>query len=299
MTDGVEVILELLSEVLGDPKRAYESKHQYSYNCPICDEGSNKGNLEVNLEKNVFHCWSCGEINETHGSLGKLFSKFGNKKQKKVYDLVKPEEFKTVEKKKNKVVLPEGYIPISEVNLKYPPHLQGLEYLKKRGVTDEIIQKYKIGLTTTGKFANRIVIPSYNLKNELNFFIARAWFKTKYKYMNPEVEKDKIIFNEHLIDWDKDIFLVEGAFDSIFLNNSIPMLGKSISQHLFQTLYERAKSSIVVCLDGDAWDNAEKLYRELNGGILYNRIKIVKLPKDKDVGDLKGQINNFYHKMRE
>jgi hypothetical protein len=54
--------------------------------------------------------------------------------------------------------------------------------------------------------------------------------------MNPEVEKDKIIFNEHLIDWDRDIFLVEGAFDSIFLNNSIPMLGKSISQHLFQTL---------------------------------------------------------------
>ena len=31
---------------------------------------------------------------------------------------------------------------------------------------------------------------------------------------------------------------------------------------------------------------------------IYNRIKIVKLPKDKDVCDLKGQINEFYFEIR-
>jgi DNA primase len=295
MSDETEVILELINEVLGEPKRAYESKLQYSYNCVECDEGNNKGNLEVNLEKCLFHCWSCN----ISGPLGKLFTQYGTKKQKKAYDLLKPDEFKPTKSKKNKVVLPEGFTPISEINHRYPPHIQGLTYLKKRGVTDEIIEKYKIGLTTEGKFANRIVIPSYNSKNELNFFIARAWFKTKYKYINPEVEKDKIIFNEHLINWDKDIYLVEGAFDSIFLDNSIPMLGKSISKHLFETIYEKAKASLIICLDGDAFDSGQKLYRELNGGVLYNRIKIVKLPKDKDVCDLRGQINDYYYKMRE
>lgn len=299
MSDQIEVILELLSDVLGDPKRSYETKHQYSYNCPICDEDNNKGNLEVNLEKNVFHCWSCGEINETHGSLNKLFSKFGTKKQKKLFDLVKPDDLKPIEKKKNKVILPEGFTKISDINLKFPPHLQGLNYLKKRGVTDEMISKYNIGLTTTGKFANRIVIPSYDINNNLNYFVARAWFKTKYKYINPEVEKDKIIFNEHLIDWDKDLFLCEGVFDSIFLNNSIPLLGKSISQNLFQKIYEKAKGLVTICLDGDAWSNAESLYRELNGGVLHNRIKIVKLPKDKDICDLQGQINEYYFKMKD
>ena len=36
----------------------------------------------------------------------------------------------------------------------------------------------------------------------------------------------------------------------------------------------------------------------LNGGLLYNRIKIVKLPKDKDVCDLRGQIDEFYYEMK-
>jgi hypothetical protein len=51
-------------------------------------------------------------------------------------------------------------------------------------------------------------------------------------------------------------------------------------------------------LDGDAFDNAIKVYEELNGGELYNRIRIVKLPKDKDVCDLKGQIDEYYYEMK-
>jgi hypothetical protein len=51
-------------------------------------------------------------------------------------------------------------------------------------------------------------------------------------------------------------------------------------------------------LDGDAWDNAIKLYHELNGGNLYGRIKIVKLPLDKDIADLRGQINEYYIEIK-
>jgi hypothetical protein len=76
------------------------------------------------------------------------------------------------------------------------------------------------------------------------------------------------------------------------------MLGKHLSQHLFQTLYDKAKANIIISLDGDAWRAAVKLYNELNGGELYNRIKIVKLPVDKDVCDLKGNINEYYYKMK-
>ena len=49
--------------------------------------------------------------------------------------------------------------------------------------------------------------------------------KGKASY-NPEAQKEIIIFNEHLIDWNEPIYIVEGAFDSIFIPNSIPMLGK-------------------------------------------------------------------------
>jgi hypothetical protein len=76
------------------------------------------------------------------------------------------------------------------------------------------------------------------------------------------------------------------------------MLGKHMSQLLFTTLYEKAKGSITIALDGDAFDNAVKLYHELNGGSLWGRVKIVKLPLDKDVCDLRGQINEYYIQIK-
>jgi len=51
-------------------------------------------------------------------------------------------------------------------------------------------------------------------------------------------------------------------------------------------------------LDEDAWDDAFKLYHELNGGRLYNKIKIIKPPKDMDVADLKGQIEEYYYEIK-
>ena len=143
------------------------------------------------------------------------------------------------------------------------------------------------------------MIPSYDVDGELNYYIARSWSPySKAKYKNPQAEKDKIIFNERLIDWEKDLYICEGAFDSVFLPNSIAMLGKYMSEKLFNTIYEKAKGDIIIVLDPDAWQNAVKLYHELNGGELYGRVKMVKLPGDNDVADLKGEINDYYYDMR-
>jgi DNA primase len=299
MENEQEVIYELLVEVLGDPKKSYKNSTQITFDCPICDSGAHKGNFEVNIDKDVYHCWACGDSEGTHGPLGKLFDKFGNKKQKKLYLLLRPEEKKEKKSRTYKLKLPEGFTKISECNLIYPPYKEGINYLRSRGITDEMCERYGIGLTTTGNFSGRVVIPSYDKNGELNYFVARSWNpRAKQKYMNPKAEKDKIIFNENLIDWEKDIYLCEGMFDAIFLPNAIPMLGKHLSELLFSTIYEKAKGDIIICLDGDAYSAALKLYHTLNGGSLYNRIKIVKLPKDKDVCDLRGQIDDYYIKIK-
>ena len=170
---------------------------------------------------------------------------------------------------------------------------------KNRGIGDEIIEKYGIGFCDKGSHMGRIVVPSYDKEGELNYYVARSWDpRTKAKYKNPEAEKSKIIFNENLIDWDKDIYLVEGVFDGFFLENSIPLLGKFVSENLFKSLYTKSKGNIIISLDGDAWNDSVKIYNELNGGELFGRIKIVKLPKDKDICDLRGQIDEYYYKMR-
>jgi DNA primase len=300
MEDQVELILELINEVLKEPKKVYNSKLQYGYDCPNCvdikglDHGDNKGNLEVNLNKFVYHCWSCG----ISGPLGKLFDLYGTKKQKKVYDLIKPEELKVEEIRRPKVRLPEGYLKFEESSPRFIPHIEAYKYLQSRGITDDIIKKYNIGYTVKGDFAYRIIVPSYNSEGVLNYFIARAWTKSKLKYKNPSIEKDKIIFNENIINWEEDIHICEGVFDSFFLKNCVILLGKKMSDLIFSSLYEKANGNITICLDEDAWEDALKLYHTLNGGRLYNKIKIIKPPKGLDVADLRGNIDDYFIEIK-
>jgi len=295
-----DALVELLEEVLGDHGLHYPNRGQISFNCPVCDDGRNKHNMEVNYIDNVYKCWSCGDSEGTHGALGRIFDKYGNRKQKKLYNVLKPETVVKREKKKKTLKLPEGFTLFKDSSPVYPVRRQAMNYLKNRGITDEIIEKFGIGFCDKGDHAGRIVIPSYNTKGELNYYIARSWNPmSRAKYKNPEAEKDKIIFWENLIDWNKDIYLVEGAFDGLFVDNPIPMLGKHMSELLFETIYKKAKANIVICLDADAWENAVKLYHELHGGELWGRIKLIKLPDDKDIADLRGEIKDeYYHIIR-
>jgi DNA primase len=154
-----------------------------------------------------------------------------------------------------------------------------------------MLNKYNIGFCYQGPYENRIIIPSYDENQELNYFIARSYLtRTKMKYKNPEAQKETIIFNEHLINWSQPIYIVEGAFDSIFIPNAIPMLGKFMSDFLFKKLYENAKKIIIV-LDPDAWTDAEKIYHKINCGKLMGKVWIVKLEGNKDIADLQGKIN--------
>jgi DNA primase len=295
--DENEALVELLEDVLGDHGLHYPNRGQISFNCPVCDDDRNKHNLEVNYIDNVYKCWSCGDSEGTHGPLGRIFDKYGNKKHKKLYNVLKPETVVKRERPKKTLKLPDGFTLFKDSSSVYPVRRQAMNYLKSRGITDEMIERYGIGFCDKGDHSGRIVVPSYNKNGELNYYIARSWNPmSRAKYKNPEAEKDKIIFWENLIDWNKDIFLVEGAFDGLFVNNSIPMLGKHMSELLFETIYTKAKGDIIICLDADAWQNAIKLYHELSGGDLWGRIKLIKLPDDKDIADLRGEIkDDYYH----
>jgi len=297
-------IIDILIEILGEPRDHNEYSGQMSFNCPVCsydikslDDGDGKYNLEVNYKLGVQKCWVCCDTHNTHGSIKKLIRQYGNKKQLRRYEILKPDDDGDNPKKQYKrVMLPKDYIPFETVSagLKMTPqYRQAWNYIRKRNITEEQIQKYKIGFCYQGEYENRIIIPSYNKEGNLNYFIARSYLLySKMKYKNPEAEKEIIIFNENLIDWNKPIYIVEGAFDSIFLSNSIPMLGKHMGDFLFNYLYDHAKELIIV-LDGDAYENAIKLYHRLNCGKLFNKVWIVQLDVDKDIADLCGNLTNY------
>ena len=295
-------MVDLLLTMFGEPKNVNEYSGQMSVDCPVCSydikglsKTDGKGNLEINYQNHIYKCWSCAETHDTHGHLGKLIDQFGSKKDKKTYKLIRPDKFEKKEKVFKKLELPKEYKKFEDINPLHIPRKEAFNYLKKRGISQEIIDKYQIGLCVEGEYSGRIIVPSFNKKGELNFFVSRSWdTKSKLKYKNPEAAKDFLIFNESLIDFKKDIYIVEGVFDSFFLDNSIALLGKFINDNMWEKLYTNAKKDIIICLDGDAYDDAKKLYDKLNGGSLYNRVKIVKLPKDKDVCDLRGDITQYY-----
>jgi len=295
-------VVDILEDILGEPKMHNDYRCQMSFDCPTCsydikglEHGDGKGNFEVNYKYNVYKCWVCAETHDTHGSIYKLIKKYGTPKQLKKYQLLRPEEDDNGIKRTYKSVrLPKEFIPFSKASLglKMTPQFKtAYNYIKSRNITDEMCQRYNIGFCLTGLYENRIIIPSYDANGHLNYFIARSYLtKTKMKYKNPEAQKEIIIFNENLIEWDKPIYIVEGAFDSIFIPNAIPMLGKFMSDYLFDTLYQKAKKIIIV-LDPDAWNDAERLYHKINCGKLLGKIWIVKLEGDKDIADLQGKIN--------
>jgi DNA primase len=297
-------VFEILEDIFGDYKNHNDYRCQVSFDCPVCsheikglEHGDGKGNLEINYKYNVYKCWVCAETHGTHGSIYKLIKRFGNKKHLKNYELLRPEQTEDGSNRVYKPVkLPEDFIPFKDASmgLKMTPYYkQAYNYIKKRNITDLMLQIYNIGFCYKGIYENRIIIPSYDEDNRINYFIARSYLNnTRMKYKNPEAQKEIIIFNEKLINWDETIYIVEGAFDSIFIPNAIPMLGKFMSDHLFKKLYDNAKK-IVIVLDPDAWDDAERLYHRINCGKLMGKVWIVKLEGDKDIADLKGDLSEY------
>ena len=296
------MIVNILENFLGTPHSHYESKSQVQFDCPVCSqekgryEGDGKGNLAINYEKGVYKCWACWERNNMHGSLLYLIRKYGNKQHLKDYLLIAPKIIKDRNQEEYKeividVKLPESLRKFSESEPYFTNHNDAYRYVKSRGINNDILHRFDIGYTCDGKHRDRIIIPSYNINGELNYYIARAFHKwNKTKYLNPESEieaqnKNDIIFNEQKVNWDSTIYLVEGAFDHVVTPNSIPLLGKFISDKLFHALQTKALGKVVIVLDGGDIERKDALilYKKLNTLNLYNRIRIVYLEDNMDL----------------
>jgi hypothetical protein len=289
----------IVQNVFGDVNGLQVSE-QLQVNCPRCQEREGlsypdgKYNLEINTAKRMFRCWKCDEP-KFSGSLGRLIRMFGSYADYEMYKayagIFHDYDYSEDEKEFVPVKLPEEMIPFAQMEVGNLEHFEAYSYLvTERMLTRDIIFKYRLGFCTTGKYAKRIIIPSYDINGEINYFVARAYDKTlKKPYDNPKSDKDRIIFNEGFVNWDSTVYLVEGAFEMLtFPVNIIPMLGKTISTTLFFKLKE-LKPNVVVLLDPDAHKNAIELYYLLH--TIYvdceERVKIVKIPFEKDMDELR------------
>ena len=222
-----------------------------------------------------------------------LVRRFGNYSQKQQWrsfeEVVELSEFdnifedKKIEEEIQTIKLPKEYVCLANKNLSFDAK-RALKYLKKREINSYDILKWKIGYCENGEYKNRIIIPSFNLDGNCDYFVARTYAKDWLKYKNPPASKN-VVFNELMIDWNKPIILVEGIFDAINAENSVPLLGSTLNTRskLFRAILTHSKR-IYIALDHDA---EKKALNIVNALVSYG-VEVYKIDTSgyEDVGEM-------------
>jgi DNA primase len=265
---------------------------EQAHYCPFCHHHKKK--LQINLQSQKWHCWVCDSKGKRIQSLLRRLH-VDSHKLKKIYEIYGDDYVvysNNTEDEKVELRLPNEFRSLLEEPKGINPLFRKVkEYARKRNISEGDIKRYNIGYCDSGHYANRIIIPSYDRDNRLNYFIARSVFdEEKFKYKNPPVSKNVIMF-ENQINWDEPITLVEGVFDAMAVKrNAIPLLGKFVPKKLNDTIYKKEVKGINILLDEDAQEQAlHYTIQYQNQGITTKNIK----PTDKDASDMGfSEVNN-------
>ncbi len=273
-------LISLLSQILGDFKQFGNGEHYFQ--CPFCH--NHKRKFAINVLKNAFHCWHCGAKGR---SLITLFKRLdvSPSQMKELRSLLSDEQIKNYTESLDEVTtlyLPPGFkplwIPTKSIHFNH-----AIRYLTNRGITGYDIIRYQMGYTVEGPYANRIIIPSYDANNKLNYFIARSFYDSGMKYKNPPVSKNVVMF-ENQINWKMPLVLYEGVFDAIAIRrNAVPILGKFVPKKLLKQMVKNNVKEVYVVLDNDARTEAMEMERQLTTHGMH--VKLVTLDK-KDPSEL-------------
>lgn len=263
--------------------------------CCFCKHHKKK--LSVNLVSGVYKCWVCGRSGR---SLRFLLKPFCSEEEiKSVHKLfkgiVKEQKFDFIP------TLPQGFIPLVE-NQHLAAAQPFFNYLFRRGVKEEQILQFKLGVTFNDeKFKRRVIFPSFDASGFLNFVIGRSLDDTAFrKYDNIDVPrgwKNNIILNELNIDFDKPLVIVEGFFDLFNAGDNATFLAGndlSMNSKLFAKIVEH-QTKIYLALDSDA---TKFQFRLANKFFKHNiAVYLVSMGEYKDPGSVSKE--QFQQKLDE
>jgi hypothetical protein len=258
---------------------------EFNFWCPNHAHNPSRtvGEVGVNFASDWFHCWHCDWGGKTLLPLFRKGSGYRNQYYSEIQArrgiLEKP--VRTFDK----VSLPDEFETLSRSS-RSPFYRQAMDYLTRRGIGSETILRYKLGFCDRGKYARRIMFPSFDEHGGLNFLVGRTWDEHEgMRYLAGNFDKD-VVVNDCMVDWDKSVTLTEGPFDAMKSGtNSVPLLGSSIQEgsKLFSKIVT-AGVDVYFALDSDM----QKKQLRIIGRFVHYGIKcyLVDLGGKKDLGEM-------------
>jgi hypothetical protein len=120
--------------------------------------------------------------------------------------------------------------------------IEQIKDLKNRRLSDDFISSlYFVKWTEDDefkKYRHRIIIPFLDKENRPYYFQAKGTNKyhAANKYINWDDDDKKPIYNEHHVDREKTVYIVEGLIDSLFVKNAVATTGASLSKQRIKEL---------------------------------------------------------------
>ena len=294
-------LAEALAQKLG-PYKVVQIGFRFNCNFPWCKGKSrlpDKGyRLYVNPKDRWYFCHRC----TSGGSLDKLLAYYRMPVESsvigakdRIYD-----RLLSLSKPKHRL-LKHAALPLD-----YTQVVRGSDayvYLKSRGITDDLIQYYSVGMgysdyykTATEEWdlhagSGRVIFPDVDEKGSINYWVARSYKGHKAKYKNAKVDKADKIYNLGRIvdkgDFSR-IIICEGPISTIIAGESadrqaVGLYGKYVSPEQLRLLLTYPFEKYIISLDADAKDKVIDLARKLhNSG---KKVELVKFRKNEDPAD--------------
>lgn len=260
---------------------------------PKCDSRlSDKFKFSIRLDTDQSHCWVCGL--KTRGSLlralrmasvsANVIQEYVDRYQVKASALPLSE----VESQEKSLDFPKDFKMLAVHQNSIDPDIRSaLSYLRRRGLSERDLWYFKLGVSNELKFKRRVIMPSFDSEGRLNYFTARSLDEKPWiKYLNPDVDKVPVIFNECNIDWKQEITVVEGPFDLVKCDeNATCLQGSGFTEDylLFWRVIQH-QTPVVLALDLDAYKKTQMYARLLSSyGI---QVRMLDVSGFKDVGEM-------------
>lgn len=236
-------------------------------NCPAC--GDTEGKFAVNLTNGAYNCLhlnNCG----IKGSYNQLRGIFGDKPVNSNQDRFINTQKKTFTK------------PSTEIK---EPTYQVIEYLRKRGFTDDTMGHFRIGAFD----GDTVMLPYYRNGELINVKYRSI---TDKKKMRTETNAEPILFNRDQV-YSDTLIICEGEYDAMALYRygmdavSVPMGAKNYQWIDQEWEYLETFKEIFLCFDMDG--AGQEAAREVAQKLGLWRCRIVSLPgKDANECLIKG-----------